>query len=95
MPIISNAPAALKNKQQRTPGIVILRSGRHEKCMNGWQYEALLREREQAWDEAEAEAERVGNPHKNRHGVMIQKQRVDLVSVVLERHCKEFGLDYC
>ena len=55
----------------------------------------MLREREQAWDEGEAEAERVGNPHKNRHGVMIQKQRVDLVSVVLERYCKEFGLDYC
>ena len=73
---------------------MILRSGRREQCMNWRQYEALLREREEAWDEAEAEAERIGNPGKNRHGVMVQKPRVDLASVVLQRYCEEFGLHY-
>ena len=62
--------------------------------MGRQQYAALLQEREQAWDEAEAESDRSGNPYKNRHGVMVQRPATDMVGVVLRRYCDENGLRY-
>ena len=72
----------------------ISRSGRREQCMGRQQYSALLQKREQAWDEAEAESDRIGNPYRNRHGVMVQRPATDMVGVVLKRYCEEAGLHY-
>ena len=46
------------------------RSGRRDQCMSRRQFTALLQQREQAWDEAEAESDRIGNPYMIRHGKM-------------------------
>ena len=62
--------------------------------MGRQQYSALLQKRKQAWDEAEAESDRIGNPYKNRHGVMVQRPATDMVGVVLQRYCQEAGLPY-
>ena len=62
--------------------------------MGRQQYSALLQKREQAWDEAEAESDRIGNPYKNRHGEMVKRPATDMVGVVLQRYCNEFGLHY-
>ena len=72
----------------------ISRSGRRDQCMGRQQFSALLQKREQAWDEAEAESDRIGNPYKNRHGVMVQRPATDMVGVVLKRYCEEAGLRY-
>ena len=56
------------------------------------QYDALLQKREEAWDEAESD--RIGNPYKNRHGVMVQRAPMDMVGVVLRCYCAEVGLHY-
>ena len=74
--------------------LIIFRSGLCDQCMDWRQYSALLQEREQAWDEAEAESDRIGNPYKNRHGAMVQRQATDMVGVVLRRYCEESGLHY-
>ena len=58
------------------------------------EYSALLQQREQAWGEAEAESDRIGNPYKTRHGVMVQRPATDMVGVVLKRDCEEAGLRY-
>ena len=58
------------------------------------QYNNLLQEREEAWDEAEEESDRIGNPYKNRHGVMVQTAPTDMVGVVLRRYCEQMGLRY-
>ena len=63
----------------------ISRSGRRDQCMRRRQFTALLQQREQAWDEAEAESDRIGNPYKNRNGVMVQRPATDMVGVVLKR----------
>ena len=72
----------------------IARSGRRDQCVGRQQYSALLQKRKQAWDEAEAESDRIGNPYKNRHGVMVQRPATDMVGVVLQRYCQEAGLPY-
>ena len=58
------------------------------------QYSALLQKREQAWDEAEAESDGIGNPYRNRRGVMVQRPATDMVGVVLKRYCEVAGLHY-
>ena len=55
---------------------------------------ALLQKREQAWGEAEAESNRIGNPYKNRHGEMVPRPATDMVGVVLKRYCEVAGLRY-
>ena len=70
----------------------ISRSGRRDQCMSWQRYSALLQERERAWDEAEAESDRLGNPYNNRHGVMVQRPATDMAGVVLKRDCEETGL---
>ena len=72
----------------------ISRSGRRDQCMSPQQFSALLQERERAWDEAEAESDRIGNPYKTRHGVMVQRPATDMVGVVLKRSCEVAGLRY-
>ena len=72
----------------------ISRSGRRAQCMSRRQFTALLQQREQAWDEAEAESDRIGNPYKNRHGVMVQRPATDMAGVVLQRYCEVAGLRY-
>ena len=72
----------------------ISRSGRHDHCMGRQEFAALLQKCEQAWDEAEAESDRIGNPYKNRHGVMVQRPATDMVGVVLKRYCEVVGLRY-
>ena len=74
--------------------LIIFRSGRRDQRMDWRQYSALLQEREQAWDEAEAESDRIGNPYNNRHGAMVQRQATDMVGVVLRRYFEEAGLHY-
>ena len=70
----------------------ISRSGRRDQRMGQQEFAALLQKREQAWDEAEAESDRIGNPYNNRHGVMVQRPATDMVGVVLKRYCEETGL---
>ena len=71
------------------------RSGRCYQCMGRKEWSALLQKREQAWDEAEAESDRIGHPYKNRHGVMVYpRPATDMVGVVLKRYCEEAGLHY-
>ena len=70
------------------------RSGRRDQCMGRQEFSALLQKRERAWDEAEAESDRTGNPDKNRHGVLVQRPATDMVGVVLQRYCEEAGLRY-
>ena len=72
----------------------ISRSGRRDQCMSRQKFSALLQEREQAWDEAEAESDRFGNPYKNRYGVMVERPPTDMVGVVLKRYCEVAGLRY-
>ena len=72
----------------------ISRSGRRDQCMGRQEFPALLQKREQAWDEAEAESNRIGNPYKNRRGVMVQRPATDMVGVVLKRYCEVAGLRY-
>ena len=67
------------------------RSGRFYQV---WLWSALLQKREQAWDEAEAESDRTGNPYKNRHGKMVQRPATDMLGVVLKRYCDVAGLRY-
>ena len=72
----------------------ISRSGRRDQCMGRQKCSALLQKREQAWDEAEAESDRIGKPYTNRHGVMVQRPATDMVRVVLKRYCEVEGLHY-
>ena len=58
------------------------------------EWSALLQKREQAWDEAEAESDRIGKPYKTRHGVMVQRPATDMVGVVLKRYCEVAGVQY-
>ena len=67
------------------------RSGRFYQV---WRWSALLQKREQAWDEAEAESDRIGNPYKNRCGEMVPRPATDMVGVVLKRDCEVAGLRY-
>ena len=55
-------------------------------------WRGLLNEREEAWDKAEDISDRAGHPYKNRHGVMVNCARADLVSVCLGEWCKKHGL---
>ena len=70
------------------------RSGRRDQCMGRHKFSAWLQQREQAWDEAEAESDRTGSRYKNRHGVMVERPATDMVGVVLKRYCEEAGLRY-
>ena len=70
----------------------ISRSGRSDQCMGRHKFFALVQNREQAWDEAEAESDRIGNPYKNRHGVMVQRPATDMAGVVVQRYCEATGL---
>ena len=72
----------------------ISRSGRRDQCMRRQELSALLQKREQAWDEAEAESDRIGNPYKNRCGEMVPRPATDMVGVVLKRDCEVAGLRY-
>ncbi len=63
--------------------------------MSKQQYKTLLFRSKVAWDEAEAESERIGNPYKNRHGVMVRPPPKDMVGVALQRYCEQVGLHYC
>ncbi len=75
--------------------LIIVRSGRHQECMNWCQWQALLQDRKKAWDIAEAKSDKTGNSYKNRHGEMVQTAPKDMIGVVLRRFCAETGLDYC
>jgi len=68
--------------------------GRGHECMSWTQYAKLLQDREEAWDEAEADSDKTGNPYKNRNKTMIKTPPKDMIGVVLRRYCDQNGLHY-
>ena len=62
--------------------------------MSRRRYNALLQEREEAWDAAEAESDKTGNPYKNRNKEMVKPPPKDMVGLVLRRYCDQNGLHY-
>jgi len=68
--------------------------GRRHECMSRRRYNALLQEREEAWDAAEAESKKTGNPYKNRNKEMVKPPPKDMIGLVLRRYCDQNGLHY-
>ena len=68
--------------------------GRRHECMSQRRYNALLQEREEAWDAAEAESKKTGNPYKNRNKEMVKPPPKDMIGLVLRRYCDQNGLHY-
>ena len=59
--------------------------GRRHECMSRRRYNALLQEREEAWDDAEAESDKTGNPYKNRNKEMMKPAPKDTIGLALLR----------
>jgi hypothetical protein len=71
----------------------LYRSGASRGLLSWVEWNALLREREEAWDVAEAESDKLGHRYKDRNGQWRNTEPKDMTGTVLRRWCDEMGVE--